>query len=101
MPGDVVIRGVWLAVTDHWVPPHRRGCIPRNTRICAIITVVGAILSSANLHSQQCFTIEQILSNAFPSGLVAAPSGGSLAWVQNEAGRRNIWVAEVPAYEGR
>ncbi len=71
------------------------------SRVVAAFTLVVQVLSSTNLQAQEPFTIEQILSNAFPSGLVAAPSGGSLAWVQNEEGRRNIWVAEAPAYEGR
>ena len=41
------------------------------------------------------------MSAPFPSGLVAAPNGGRLAWVQNDRGMRNIWVAEAPDYEGR
>jgi hypothetical protein len=61
--------------------------MPRNTRVCAAITVVVAILSPANLRAQLRFTIEQTPSNAFRSCLAAAPRGGSLAWVQNEEGR--------------
>jgi dipeptidyl aminopeptidase/acylaminoacyl peptidase len=41
------------------------------------------------------------MSSPFPSGLVAAPTGDKVAWVQNTEGVRNIWVAEAPAYEGR
>ena len=34
----------------------------------------------------------------FPSSLTAAPAGGHVAWVQNAAGVRNIWVATAPDY---
>ena len=75
--------------------------MPHAGRLFATLTLALTVLSPPNLQAQERFTIEQILSNAFPSGLVAAPSGGSLAWVLNSEGRRNIWVAEAPAYEGR
>jgi dipeptidyl aminopeptidase/acylaminoacyl peptidase len=47
------------------------------------------------------FTLEQILSAPFPSNLTAAPKGGAVAWVLDQKGARNIWVAEAPAYKGR
>jgi len=47
------------------------------------------------------FTLEQVMSAPFPSGLVAAPVGGSVAWVQIAKGSRNIWVASPPEYKGR
>ncbi len=50
---------------------------------------------------RELFTLEQILSAPFPTGLVAAPRGGRVAWVFNATGERNIWVAEPPDYRGR
>ena len=47
------------------------------------------------------FTIEQVLSAPFPSDLTAAPSGGAVAWVFNDRGVRNIWIADPPDYRGR
>jgi len=47
------------------------------------------------------FTLEQVMSAPFPSGLVAAPKGGKVAWVLNAKGVRNIWMAEPPSYKGR
>ena len=47
------------------------------------------------------FTLEQVMSAPFPSNLVAAPVGGSVAWVQIAKGSRNIWVASPPEYKGR
>jgi dipeptidyl aminopeptidase/acylaminoacyl peptidase len=49
----------------------------------------------------RAFTLEQIMSAPFPSSLTAAPKGGAVAWVLNQRGARNIWVAEAPAYRGR
>ena len=41
------------------------------------------------------------MSAPFPSNLVAAPVGGSVAWVQIAKGSRNIWVASPPEFKGR
>jgi dipeptidyl aminopeptidase/acylaminoacyl peptidase len=45
--------------------------------------------------------LERILAAPFPSDLVAAPTGGHVAWVGNDRGRRNLWVASPPEYRGR
>ncbi len=41
------------------------------------------------------FTLEQVMSAPFVSDLTAAPTGASVAWVANDKGRRNIWVAQL------
>ncbi|HEY9422855.1 MAG TPA: prolyl oligopeptidase family serine peptidase [Thermoanaerobaculia bacterium] len=46
-------------------------------------------------------TLEGLLSAPFPTELLASPTGGKLAWVQNFKGARNLWVAEPPEYRGR
>ncbi len=50
---------------------------------------------------QRTVSIESLLSAPFPSSMSAAPAGGSVAWVQNDRGMRNVWVAFPPAYQGR
>src|SRR5262245_59196626 len=50
---------------------------------------------------RQAVILEQLLGSPFPTGLVAAPAGGKVAWVFNDRGRRNVWVAEPPDYKGR
>ena len=50
---------------------------------------------------QAPFTLEQMLSAAFPSDLTASPSGGKVAWVSNARGLSNIMVAEAPRYQAR
>ncbi len=47
------------------------------------------------------FTLEQVLSAPFPSELVAAPGGGKVAWMLNERGARNVWIAAAPGLERR
>jgi dipeptidyl aminopeptidase/acylaminoacyl peptidase len=47
------------------------------------------------------FSLEQVMSAPFPSELTAAPKGGAVAWVLNQHGARNVWVAEAPTYSGR
>ena len=49
----------------------------------------------------QRFTLEQAVSAPFPTAPVAAPAGAKVAWVFNEAGARNVWIAEAPAWRGR
>lgn len=46
-------------------------------------------------------TLEKLMSAPFPSELTASPSGGWVAWVQNDRGVRNVWVAGPPEYRGR
>jgi dipeptidyl aminopeptidase/acylaminoacyl peptidase len=58
------------------------------------------VTASAQSPSKQ-FTLEQVMSAPFPSTMVAAPIGGSVAWVQIARGARNIWVASPPSYKGR
>ncbi len=46
------------------------------------------------------FTLEQVLSAPFPSELIAAHGGGKVAWLLNERGARNIWIAAAPDFKG-
>jgi dipeptidyl aminopeptidase/acylaminoacyl peptidase len=54
---------------------------------------VWALLFSVAAEAQS-FTLQQVLSAPFCSGLQAAPQGGRFLWVANQEGKRNIWVAE-------
>lgn len=56
-----------------------------------LLTVSACAFSGAQAAP---FTLEQLLGAPFPSGLVAAPRGGKVAWVFNHRGVRNLWVAE-------
>jgi len=61
--------------------------------LLAFIPVLGADRAPAS--------IERYLSAPFASELIAAPSGGKVAWILDERGARNLWVAAAPDYKGR
>jgi len=44
------------------------------------------------------FTLEQVMSAPFCSGLVAAERAPRIAWLVNLRGERNVWAAEAPAW---
>mgnify|MGYP002619392066 CR=1 FL=1 len=47
------------------------------------------------------FSLEQVLSSAFPSDMTVAPAGAKAVWVLNARGVRNLWMAEAPGWRGR
>ena len=59
------------------------------------------VCSAALAAPTKSFTLEQIMSAPFPTDLTAAPKSGTVAWVIDQNGARNIWVAEAPDYKGR
>ena len=60
--------------------------------------LAGLLLAS--VASAKTLTLEQVLSAPFPSELIAAPGGGRVAWLLNERGARNIWIAAAPDFKG-
>ncbi len=61
-----------------------------------------AILGASGAHAaENTFTLEEVMSYPFPSELVAAEHDPAFAWVLNERGVRNIWVATGPEFEPR
>ena len=75
--------------------------MPSVVRIRSLLLTIIALGFVPALNAQGSFTLDQVMSSPFPSGLVAAPTGGSVAWIQDAEGRRNIWFAEAPEYVGR
>jgi dipeptidyl aminopeptidase/acylaminoacyl peptidase len=49
----------------------------------------------------QTFTLEEIMSSPFPASLVASKRGDKIGWTFAAEGKRNIWVAEGPAFTAR
>jgi dipeptidyl aminopeptidase/acylaminoacyl peptidase len=58
-------------------------------------------LAIANAPLRAAFTLEQVMSAPFASGLSAAPDGKAVAWVLFEQGKRNIYTAQAPGWQGR
>ena len=49
----------------------------------------------------QSFTLEQVMSSPFPSELIVSKRGDKIAWAFDAEGKRNIWIAEAPAFAAR
>jgi dipeptidyl aminopeptidase/acylaminoacyl peptidase len=47
------------------------------------------------------FTIEQVMSSPFPYGLTSASHAPRVAWVFDNKGERNIWIADAPDFVPR
>ena len=60
----------------------------------AALIFVLLLAASASAAGDGSFTLDQVLSSPFPSTLVASPDGAAFAWVLDEQGSRNIWIAE-------
>src|SRR5438105_11698392 len=67
---------------------------------CLAISLLVVASSGAISNQPPSLTLEQFLSAPFPTELTAGPSG-ALAWVFNDRGARNVWIAEPPDYKGR
>jgi dipeptidyl aminopeptidase/acylaminoacyl peptidase len=68
----------------------------------AALFVAGAALASppsAAASAQTGFTLEQVLSYPFPLDLTASKHGDRIAWVINQDGVRNVWVARAPGFK--
>jgi len=63
--------------------------------------ILAFALAACAAAQQPAFTLDQVLSAAFPSELTAAPANGRVAWVSNARGVRNVLIAEPPEYRAR
>ena len=59
------------------------------------------LLSVFITHIAAAQSIESYLSSPFPTDLNASPDGKTIAWVFNDKGSRNIYVAEAPAFTAK
>jgi dipeptidyl aminopeptidase/acylaminoacyl peptidase len=78
-------------------PIGRRAChgefISGCLSIIIALTLGGSVAAAGAEESG--FTAADVLSAPFPSELRAAPTGDKVAWVSNDHGARNIWVADA------
>jgi dipeptidyl-peptidase 4 len=67
---------------------------------CAIVLVlVGAGMEVRSQTRAAGFTIEQVMSPAFPYGLVGAKGADRIAWIEDERGMRNAYTAAAPDFK--
>jgi dipeptidyl aminopeptidase/acylaminoacyl peptidase len=71
-------------------------------RIALVLFLATSIVAGPAAHDAAgSFTIEQVMSAPFASSVLPAPTGAKVAWLLNEGGRRNVWVASAPDWKGR
>ena len=70
----------------------------RKLRLYSSLILIFVFVSIPQARS---YTLEDIMSYAFPSNLVVSPKGALVAWVFNWEGKRNIWIAQGPDYRAR
>ena len=68
--------------------------------LAILLSLLLTLLLPHGLYAQS-YTLEDILSTPFPSSLIASPKVDRVAWVFDNCGMRNIWVAEGPDYKAR
>ncbi len=74
----------------------------RRAQPAVYLAIVALHLGAPSpIAAQASFSLDDVLSYSFASGLVAAPAGDRIAWIENDEGERNIWVAEGPQWRGR
>ena len=73
----------------------------RTYRLRPVLISLIFLTVFATKPSSASFSIEQVTNYPFPSELTAAATGSRIAWVFNEHGLRNIWVAEGPEFRPR
>ena len=70
----------------------------------ALISLRSGLIASlllANFAAAANFTLEQVMSSPFPTGLVTASHSPRVAWVFDVKGVRNLWVADAPDFAAR
>src|SRR5437660_1136657 len=71
---------------------------PSRWSVLSLIATI-ALLSFAAQAAD--FTLEQVMSSPFPTGLTAATHAARVAWVFDSKGARNVWVADGPNFVAR
>lgn len=61
----------------------------RQLAVAIVVLVLPALALAA-----QPFTLEQVRAYAYPESLVTAAKSPRIAWTFDDAGQRNVWVAE-------
>src|SRR5438445_10415641 len=80
---------------------RNRACTKSMFALAFFSGLLQFVALTTGAHAQQAFTLEQVMSAPFPSDLTAANSQSRIAWVLDEKGKRNIYVAEAPDFKAR
>ena len=69
--------------------------------LVAFLVCRVCVLLVPQIASAQSFTVEQVMSSAFPDNLTTAARVPRVAWVFDARGVRNVWIADAPGFAAR
>ena len=65
----------------------------------SVLAVGGLVLGMMGATgAEKPFSLEDVLSPAYPMNLVAAAKADRIAWIMNDRSARNVWTAAAPDY---
>lgn len=67
----------------------------------ALLLILPWLILAPHSGAQRPFSLEDLMGTPFPANLTAARTMNRLAWTFNQEGRRNVWVADGPAFGAR
>jgi dipeptidyl aminopeptidase/acylaminoacyl peptidase len=75
----------------------------RGLLLAALVAFAPRALAAQQGHESApaSFTLQAVMSAPYANELVSAPNGRAVAWLGDEAGKRNVWVAEAPLWRAR
>ena len=94
MHAQILIRGCLMQL-------HRRLNIQRLQIAMIAAAICLLALGRAVSAAPDSFTLEQVLSFAFPDGLTASSDSDRVAWTFDIKGVRNVWIADAPDFAAR
>jgi dipeptidyl-peptidase-4 len=62
------------------------------------IAIALCAVAAGGLPPERPFSLADVLSAPYPSGLVAAAKVDRLAWIMDDRGARNVWTAAAPDF---
>ena len=62
--------------------------------IAVVLALTSTVAPGTRVVAQTGVSIEAVMATPFPTDLVAAPTGGRIAWVSSKSGVHNVLVAE-------
>jgi dipeptidyl aminopeptidase/acylaminoacyl peptidase len=68
------------------------------TSFPVFLSFLFILFAATDVHAQERFSIEQVLSPGYPFELVAAKRADRIAWIEYERGMRNVYTAAAPDF---
>jgi dipeptidyl aminopeptidase/acylaminoacyl peptidase len=72
--------------------------LDRKLSAFGFVALLAVVTTTARAQS---FSLEQAMSSPFPSELTVSKRGDKIAWAFDAEGKRNVWIAEAPAFAAR